>query len=295
MFGGCPEQYRRRYIERERTIPKAYLHVGTAVDKTIARNMRSKLDHGLLLGQDEIRDLAKTFFDKKVDEEGIEFSKEERAAGEAKAKTAAIEKSRRLVLAHHALLAPQITPARGKNLIGEEWIGIGRRFTIELDGYDFELAGEIDLAEEKIIRDTKTSGASPSKDTAHDSLQLSMYALAKLACDGELPEQLRLDYLIDLKKSTKVMSLPTVRTKESLQPLLHRVQTMHELIQAGSFGFARADDWRCTESYCGFWRTCRFAQHRPVSVAFQDYTAELSRSIEHVQAKKRRSRLTVVK
>ncbi len=138
---------------------------------------------------------------------------------------------------------------------------------MELDGFPYDLLGFIDIEEPGRIRDTKTASKSPNKNAADVSQQLTVYAAGHLAVEGELPDELVLDYLVDTK-SPKPVSLPTTRTKEDVQMLLRRVERAATIIERGAFTPAPADAWQCSKKWCGYFDQCPFSTApRAVSMA----------------------------
>lgn len=147
------------------------------------------------------------------------------------------------------------------------------------DGFD--LVGEQDIVEAfstrpslddpskpdtLVIRDTKTSKKSPSDDTAHNSHQLSAYALASQVLDGKLPDKMVLDYLVDLKRETKYVPLATTRDAEQASAYLSRVVNAIVSIRSGVFMPAPNTAWWCSEKYCGYHGICPHVKHKATTV-----------------------------
>jgi hypothetical protein len=167
--------------------------------------------------------------------------------------------------------------------------------SIANDGCD--LAGELDIREEckydandqelmstiTTIRDTKTSGKSPTKSIydqvragvplkdikpglADTSLQLSIYALAAQVTEGRIPDFVALDYLVETKKKDGSVSnryyVPTLakRTLEDVEVDLRRIENFAQVMKTGSFTPADPTWWGCSKKWCGFWERCEFAK-----------------------------------
>ena len=110
--------------------------------------------------------------------------------------------------------------------------------------------------------------------------KLTLYALR--GCTGVRPKAVKLDVLWETpkKRDRKFRVLESTRDERDYQAFLNRVVLMHSSIQAGIFGAAeQGNNWRCSEKYCGFFRTCRYAR-QPKSVAVPDLVPLLSESIE---------------
>jgi RecB family exonuclease len=136
------------------------------------------------------------------------------------------------------------------------------------DGFDF--VGEQDIVEKTestlVIRDVKTSKKSPSEDTAEKSNQLTAYAIASQVLDGKLPDAMKLDYLIDLKKSTKTMTLTTKRDDQQAMTYLNRIVNAIAAIRSGIFVPAPDQAWWCDEKYCGYFSLCPHVKHSATSI-----------------------------
>ena len=258
LASSCGEAFRRRYIEGERLPARSYQAVGSAVDRSVGANLGHKIETGELLPVEHVVDLARDQAAARLEdfepepEELDEHGTREGVAG------AIVDKSVRLARAHAEIAAPRIRP-----------VDVAAQFVLDLEGYDFELAGEIDVVAEDggcWIRDTKTAKKSPSAGTAAASIQLTTYALAEYSTTGALPVGLALDTVVDLKRETKVMCETTTRNLADFDPLLARIQALVEAMQAGIFMPANPADWRCSERYCGYFGTCAYAR-RPTTVS----------------------------
>lgn len=250
----CGIRYEKEVHLKQRRPPGVTALVGTAVHRTVDADLIAKKDAGVLLPPEQIRDYAADSLRWAWDREGVMLVAEEALAGVKAVQGQAIDKSVRLSGLHHLELAPTFSP-----------IHIQRKFTLDLQGYDFQLAGQIDLQEQDVIRDTKTSSKSPSTEEAERSLQLTTYALAAFKSDGVLPNYGMLDYLVDLKREQKAVTVSRVFRQRDFDPLLHRLAAAVRAIEAGIFVPARPTDWWCSEKWCPHFGDCKYAL-RPVSV-----------------------------
>ncbi|MHC4181025.1 MAG: RecB family exonuclease [Planctomycetota bacterium] len=255
MLERCGEQYRFRYIEGISIPPGVSLLQGRAVDDAVTADLRTKIDSGVLLPLEAVRDIARDALVNAWDHSEVRLEAEYVEMGPAKAKAKAVDTSISLAELHHTEAAPKIEPTH-----------VQREWALEVRGIPYPLVGVIDIQEgTKAVRDTKTSKKSPPKDAADKSSQLSAYALACKVRDGVMPEMLALDYLV-ATKTPKLVVLETKREMEQLRPFRNRLFNAVEVIQAGVFIPASPDAWCCSERWCGYWNTCRYAQ-RPVSVS----------------------------
>lgn len=257
MLSRCGEQYRRRYIEHEIIPPGIALIVGSATDRAVSCDLEHKIKTGDLLPWEELAEIARDEVAAALDGGEVMLTAEEAIAGLKAVKGQAIDKAVRFSGLHHARLAPKLEPTH-----------VQRRWRVELNNFPRDLVGVIDVQEgTKAVRDTKTSGKSPAQDAAHTSDQLTMYALACHVIDGRIPEVLALDYLVDTQ-IPKPVTLETIRTVESFNPLLARIEKANEAIEKQVFMPARQTDWWCHPRWCGFAATCRYyRQIKSVSVA----------------------------
>lgn len=248
MLSKCGEQFRRRYIEKEKRPPGIAAIVGTSTHRSIEKNLKSKMEKGSLLSLEEIKDTARDALENNW-VSGVALNDDEIKIGIKKCKAEAIDKAIRLSALHAEKKAPEIKPTH-----------LERKWVIEIPNYPFDLVGQIDIQEGGVtIRDTKTSGKTPTKTVADESLQLTAYALAVKIIDGKAPEKVQLDYLIDTKEPS-ALSFGSTREDEDFQVLLHRVEAAIIIIEKGAFMPARETDWWCSEKWCGWHRVCRYVK-----------------------------------
>lgn len=255
----CGIQFQRRYGARfgcwhteEIKPPSIALITGIAVHKSVEKNLGHKIDNeGQTMTPEQVADVAATEFDGQC-QGGIHYSDEEAAdpketLGNAKDQTIG------LALLHNKEAAPLINPLQ----VEDKWV-------LALRGYDFDLAGQMDVVESDGIRDTKTAGKSPSKDAAR-SLQMGMYSMAYRVKWGVLPERVTLDYLV--KNKTPVYKpVSDTPTDAWVKPLYRRIERFAEIVRSvkegsGVFTPAAADGpsaWVCTRKWCGYADSCPF-------------------------------------
>lgn len=261
MVTRCGQQWYYRYVEGMRLPPSVKMVVGRAVDHSVNEDLRQKQEEGELLTEEAVQDLARDGLEKEWNKSGVELDDEEREAGIKKTKGSAVDRSVTLAKHHHVEIAPEVEP-----------VHIQRRFDITLEGYDAKLVGYIDIDEPEAVRDTKTTGKSPNQDAMAESTQLTAYALAKLVLDGEVPKQVKLDYLIDRSKNKKDRTpkhktLVGTRSEADFQPLLNRVERALQYIETGLFMPAPPGSWWCSPKWCGYWNQCPWVNRASYSLA----------------------------
>ena len=137
---------------------------------------------------------------------------------------------------------------------------VERKWALELTGYPMDLVGTIDICEgTTAIRDTKTSGKTPSANCADRSLQLKAYALAVWKIDGKIPDGAFLDYLID-NAVPKIASFASEPTKEDFTVLLSRIETLTLAMEKGIFVPVEPTHWCCDPKWCGYYPSCKYVR-----------------------------------
>lgn len=252
-WSACGEQFRRRYIEGEKTPPPAAMVVGCAVDRGVRADLGHKIETGELLPTEAAKDAARDALESEWQGEVL--------LDEGESKGSSIDKTVGLAGLHHSEIAPALEPTH-----------VARKCVLEVEGCGFQLAGEIDVQEgSKSIRDTKTRKRPPVVSEADNSLQLTAYSLFAKVADGRPPDFVALDVLVETPKTKKrkTVILRSTRDQQDYQAFLNRVAIMDDAIKKGVFHPARQDDWRCSEKWCGYFDTCRYARS-PKTVSVPD-------------------------
>lgn len=318
MLEECGKRFEFRYVLGIRRPPAAFMHVGTAVDKTVADDLGHKIKHGELMKRKDVIDLAASTLETEQKRMPIELDPDDKREGKTVEEVIdeARDKSMALAGLHYDKAAPVIQATH-----------VQRKFSIDMDTWlrkrakqlhnegekaednfrakllhseaaalnaasrgGLDLAGEQDIVEQIIadpknfplfegkelpkglvVRDTKTSGKSPTKSymdgnenggIADDSDQLTTYALASLVLDGKLPDLMALDYLVytPKKHDTKYVPTKTIRDMTDVNTFLNRFSNAVHAYRRGIFVPAKADWWGCSETYCGYWSMCPYAK-----------------------------------
>lgn len=316
MLSECGKRFEFRYILGIRRPPAAFMHIGTAVDTSVSRDLQNKIDTGELLKRDDAVEIAAETFKAQVEADPIELDVDEKAAGKPMNTVLGEAQDKTVALAglHYDAAAPLIQATR-----------VQRKFAIDMDKWlrtrarqlhasgdetqdkaaasilhsearalnaaarvGLDCAGEQDVVEIMEsgnsnkgfvpgefsllhIRDTKTSGKSPTKSLmdgnkqpgiADDSDQLTTYAMASLVLDGKLPDAMFLDYLIytPARHDTKYVPTKTVRDLNDINVFLNRFANAVHAYKRGVFVPAKADWWGCSQKYCGYWDMCPYSK-----------------------------------
>lgn len=262
MMSRCGEQFRRVYIEGERRPPGVAMIVGSSVDDSVNANLGNVIETGAMLPMEAVQDVARDALEARWVEEGVVLTDEEAELGPKTVRGEAVDRSIRLALLHYDGVAPKLKPK-----------SVQRRFRVRIKGEsNIILVGVLDVEEPGTVRDTKTSKKSPAKNAADKSQQLTMYALGVRIEDGEIPDSVHLDYLVDLK-TPKYKHLESTRGPDDFRVLLARIERYARIVEAGAFAPANPDDWCCSEKFCGFASTCKFFR-KPVSIAIDNSKGE---------------------
>jgi hypothetical protein len=261
----CGEQYRRIYVCGERVPPGVAALVGTATHGVHEEDLRAKMETGKLLDLDRTNSMAAERVDRMF-RDGVYLAPAERGQDLKKLRGQAVDRAVRLDVMRHVQLAPGIQP-----------ISLSRKWVCTLEGYPYDLAGEFDVEEAgDVLDDLKTSGKYPSKSAADDSMQVTMYGLAKKVCDGREFAKMRLQFLLDIKgrpskshpeggkPTSKVVVMDTVRSPAHYEALLARLVNFMEALQKGVFVPCDPEHWACDPRWCGFFETCAYVRGKVV-------------------------------
>lgn len=254
----CGVKYEYRHVlhlKRPATVP---LLVGRAADAAISENLKHIATLGEPMQLDEVVASAERSLDAEFASGEVALSDEEVAAGHARARVAARSKASAAAAAHWEHVAPRLRP-----------LHVQRAFEIEVGGEDIDLVGRIDVEEiDGSVDDTKTTGRMPRADAAHDSEQLTLYALATGVLRGEPEARRRVALSHIVFRGVKAVPLPPMESErgpDDYDRVLRRVEAAARVVRAGAFFPAKPGDWWCSEKWCEYWSVCPFAR-RPVSV-----------------------------
>ncbi len=243
MLYRCGERFRRVIIEKDREPSTTPLVVGTATHATVARNLNNKIDRGVLLPRDAVKDYSRDDFLKSWDESPIVLNEEERSQGLAKVKGFLQDQTIQLVEEHHYEIAPKIKP-----------IEVERKWVIIANQHEWDMSGTIDVDEGVGIRDTKTRKTNLGQGEVDKSEQYTFYAFAKYMLDGKIPDYVVQDNLIKPTKTqpARAISYYSSRTMDDFDVLHRRFDQATKIIKAGVFTPANPADWWCSKEFCGF-------------------------------------------
>jgi len=255
MIHRCGMQYHYRYPQKMKLPPGVSRYVGSAVHWPIEIDLRTKMVTGELISTEEVRDLAAEDLEALWEEQAPVLFEEELELGQRKMRGQAKDKAVDLAVLHHEVVAPKRYPE-----------AVEQPFIIEVPGRDWRMQGFIDVREPDAVWDTKTGKKSPSKNSAHESIQLTAYGLHLRTEEGKgrAPAVLGEDHLIRTpggeKTAPQVYHKPRTTTRDDpdFLALLQRGQLAYDYVKAGKFLPAAEDSWWCSERWCGYWNICPF-------------------------------------
>ena len=243
MLYRCGVKFDRVVIQGEREPATIPLVIGVSTHATVARNLNNTIEKGTLLTKEAVQDYARDDFNKGWQESPIVLNAEEKEQGLQKTKDKAQDVTIQLVTAHHYELAPIIKPLQ-----------VERKWVINAKGYDFDLAGMIDIDEGLDIRDTKTCKSNLGQTIIDSSEQYTMYCLAKYLVDGVMPEYVHQDNIVKptQRRAAYCTTYKSTRTKDDFKVILKRFDQATKIIKSGIFTPANPQDWWCSKNFCGF-------------------------------------------
>jgi len=249
MYTRCPEQFRRRYLCGERIKPGVALITGSSVHKAAEVDLTRKMETGKLCDVEEVKDAARDYLSDAFDSEDYEIREDELVDdSEKKTKGVIIDTAIDLAELHHKELAPLVTP-----------IAVERPWVVDIKGYPYALAGQIDVDEGSNIIDWKTSAKTPNQAVADQSGQITMYCMAHWALgQDKIVPTAQLGFIVKLK-TPKSLILSTTRTVEDFQPILRCVERVCDAVDKEVFPFAACMSprpWWCSPKCCGYYNTC---------------------------------------
>jgi len=249
-FLRCAAQWEQIHIYDRRIPPGIAGRRGGSLHKAAEINFKQKKTSKADLPVGDLMDAARDHYIHTINQNGV-FIPKNFVSEKSKLLNEGLNATIRLTKLYREEAAPKVQPV----LVEEK---------LEIDaGLPWPIVGIIDVySEDKRLPDYKSASKSPSKGVADTSLDLTFYAGLVAHHTGEWPEEVSLDYLIDLKDGAKYSSQVSKRGPEDWANLMLRVQLMAQQIEAGIFAPCDPSSWVCSPNYCGFFRTCRYSIKR---------------------------------
>ena len=241
MFLKCPRQYEFRYMQKIKSPPNAAMTQGSVVHKAVETNFRQKIETGVDLPLDSVKDAC-------ADAHKDMFTKDV-ILGEGDTIGKLKDQAVSLVEIHHKEIAPRVQPA-----------AVEQKFNLDLgEEFPFTLLGFIDLVEKDgTIADLKVKGKRVSQADLDEDMQFTCYSLARRIITGEAEPGMRMDILLK-NKIPKAVQMTTTRTNADCRFFLGQVEQVGNAIKTGIF-YPNTNGWHCSENWCGYWDMCKGAR-----------------------------------
>lgn len=250
MMWRCGEQYRRRYVEKEIIPPRMALLIGGGLHGGIEENLLQKIESHRDLPTSQIIDAAVSQFEMRA-HLGYTLSAEEESIGARKVLGDATDTVATLAMVHATEQAPEYQPTE-----------VEKETTIELPNCSRDLKAVTDVRDTQgRVTDFKTAARKERQQTVDTSIQLSIYAAAYQVDHGRPPSEVRLDVLTKTKHPERQL-LRSQRDVSDMETLANRINVTLRAIESGIFTPADPSDWRCSDKWCGYFRTCPYAVKR---------------------------------
>ena len=255
-FCRCPEAYRRRYLEGEKIPPGIALVTGTCVHRPAEENFRQKIETHVDVSLEDFREMAAATFED-CRERGIGLTEDEDSRGSKVVLGEAKDVAVKLAGCHGTLQAPSYQPT-----------SVEREVRIVLPNSTHDLLGFIDLETDKRqVIDFKNMARKQQQSVADTSVPLTFYAAGYQVAHGSPPDDIVMDVLVKTKEPYR-QTLSTSRGPQHFQALANRTNAVIAGVKAGVFPPATPGAWWCSDTFCGYWRSCPYVNR------FKDYSEE---------------------
>lgn len=259
MFKKCPKQWYFAYVLGKRMPPSGAQHLGSSAHKSFEAHNKFKVRTRENLPADELADRYSQAF-KSISPSSIQWEGED--------PDRVYDDGQKIVGLFSETSAKSVQP-----------VVVEQKVVVSISEPDAEpvppLFTVLDVVdEEQRVIDYKTKGKTPPADEAHNSDQLSAYALAHLTQFGAPPKELRLDIFVrpmKTKPNGSYQEQVTTRGEDQAEIYKSDVRAVASQIghaaKTGLFPYAPADSWACSEKFCGYFAICPGGAARRVSFA----------------------------
>jgi CRISPR/Cas system-associated exonuclease Cas4 (RecB family) len=251
MFRRCGLSYYFRYCLGMKIPPNFNLTWGSSIHATAEHNYKHKLKKFADLPLKDCQEFFAAEWGRQV--KTTEFGKDDPSPGEL------LDAGVKATAVYYQDIATKVQPVMCE-----------QEFMIKLAGVPVK--GVIDLIARpasdpehgpRKLRDTKTTGKSPSKDketgeyevSADYALQLAIYQIGYFSMFHELPEGAQFDYVIRTKEP-KTLEVPVNITDKDILWTEKSVDRMIQSIESGIF-YPNPNHFLCSPKFCGYWNMCK--------------------------------------
>lgn len=251
-FLTCPEQWRRVYLQGERSRCSSALLIGRVDSTAREKDLGQKITTGVNMPVDVVEDIAADAYETEVDKEGglqeILFDPGEKP-GDVKDQSIAVAR------AYRTQRSEGVLP-----------LAVEERVEYEIPGHPVRMSGYLDVREQRVVREAKTSNKAMTKPRAAWNIQTLLYAAGKqlpvtydvtvkgkivkvlppLAGPGLMPE-------LALDAAGKKLEVTTTTVAEGIVGLLHHRGPDERWPGTGAVQMVPPCGW------CDFASSCPFA------------------------------------
>lgn len=165
-FLTCPEQWRRVYLQHERSRSNGNLLIGRADSKARELDLGQKITTGINMPLETVKEIAGDTFDKEVESEGgineVEWDTDKgETAGTAKDMAVGV------AAAYRQQVAETVVP-----------IAVEREVRVDVAGIVPGVRGYMDVEETPVVRENKTAAKRMTKPTGPQLIQTLLYSAA---------------------------------------------------------------------------------------------------------------------
>lgn len=248
---GCPEKWRRRYLDLEYEPSNPKMIVGRAVGRSVTTGYLEKMKSGIV-SSELIEDTFETeWADTETDTE-IDWQGEE--AGVVK------DSAAQSLRAYAGNVMPLVLPDT-----------VEESFEITLPAAEWNVIGYIDIVTGNLVTDVKTSMKRKTQAEIDRDLQATMYVAAKQLQGAESILPAFSWHAIKRpspagRNPAEVEILHTTRTQMQVNQYLERIAAVAREIDwrvsTGNWQGAAPGYWLCSEKLCGYWNSCPYGGKR---------------------------------
>lgn len=231
----CPKQFQFRYEDKLKFPPPVPFVEGDVVHQTLAFNNYNKRDKG----RDLKLEMVLQFFSDKWSEAAKTIERDrwrQSRDNENKIHDRAVKWFTQYLL--DSRFAQAIQP-----------LEVERKFKARIGG--IPIVGIVDLEEEDMITDYKTSAWSYKPETLATSLQVSIYKIVR--------KKQRVSFIVLVKQSQKVEQHKYTPKKKDLAWDVRVIQSVADAVKRGAYPVCPREQnaWFCNAKFCDYWHLCR--------------------------------------
>lgn len=245
---GCPERWRRRYLELEYEPANQKMLVGKVVGRAVGAGYIGKIETGAISAE-LLTDTFDTEWTESTQEE-VDWEGEEPGA----VKDAAASS----LIAYASSLMPTVEP-----------VTVEESFEIILPGAEWVTLGYMDWLDSSTIFDLKVSGKAKTQENLDWDDQATLYVAAKqIQGDGLRPFKWHAVKRPSPggRSPATAVELTTTRTQLQVNHMLEKIALVAREIdwrvETGNWQGAAPGYWLCSAKSCGYFPTCPWGGQR---------------------------------